>query len=112
MKSLWSDFAVFGSMGGVNECLTRLVGQENAMVWMAEHPQRLGAVINRIGEHYLECAKRRWMPVPRKNVNPKHTDGPRLRCTLRIGARPDIRGSEHESGSSNSKCAPVAMWSF
>ena len=41
----------------VSECLTRLIGQENAMMWMAEEPERMGAVINRIGEFYLEMAK-------------------------------------------------------
>lgn len=57
VKSLRADFPVYGSMGEVSECLTRLIGQENAMMWMAEFPDRMGAVINRIGAHYLECAK-------------------------------------------------------
>jgi uroporphyrinogen-III decarboxylase len=41
----------------VSECLTRLIGQVNTMLWMGEYPERMGAVINRLGEHYLECAK-------------------------------------------------------
>lgn len=57
VKSLRPDFAVYGSMGEVSECLTRLIGQVNAMLWMAEFPDRMGKVINRIGAHYLECAK-------------------------------------------------------
>jgi hypothetical protein len=57
VKSLRPDFPVFGSMIEVSECLTRLVGQENAMLWMGEEPARMGAVINRIGAHYLECAR-------------------------------------------------------
>jgi hypothetical protein len=57
VKSLWPDLPVFGSMHEANECLTRLIGQHNAMLWMAEYPERMGAVINRIGEHYLESAK-------------------------------------------------------
>ncbi len=57
VKSLRPDFPVFGSMGEVSECLTRLIGQENAMLWMGEEPERMGAAINRIGAHYLECAK-------------------------------------------------------
>lgn len=57
VKSLRVSFPTFGSMCEANECLTRLVGQQNAMLWMAEYPERMGAVINRIGEHYLECAK-------------------------------------------------------
>jgi hypothetical protein len=57
VKSLRPDFAVYGSMGEVSECLTRLIGQQNAMLWMGEYPERMGAVINRIGAHYVECAK-------------------------------------------------------
>jgi len=57
VKSLRPDFPVFGSMIEVSECLTRLVGQENALLWMGEEPERMGEVINRIGAHYLECAK-------------------------------------------------------
>jgi hypothetical protein len=57
VKSFWPDFPVFGSMIEVSECLTRLVGQMNTMLWMAERPQRMGAIINRIGAHYVECAK-------------------------------------------------------
>jgi uroporphyrinogen-III decarboxylase len=41
----------------VSECLTRLIGQENAMMWMAEYPERMGAVIARIGAFYLEMAR-------------------------------------------------------
>ena len=57
VKSLWPDFPVYGSIIEVSECLTRLIGQENAMMWMAEYPERMGAVINRIGAFYLEMAK-------------------------------------------------------
>jgi uroporphyrinogen decarboxylase len=57
VKSQRADFAVFGSMIEASECLTRLVGQHNAMLWMGEYPERMGAVINRIGRHYWECAK-------------------------------------------------------
>lgn len=57
VKSLRPDFPVYGSMIEVSECLTRLVGQVNAMIWMGEYPDRMGAVINKIGAHYLECAK-------------------------------------------------------
>jgi hypothetical protein len=57
VKSLWLDFPVYGSIIEASECLTRLIGQENAMMWMAEHPARMGAIINRIGAFYLEMAK-------------------------------------------------------
>jgi len=57
VKSLRPDFPVYGSMIEVSECLTRLVGQQNALLWMGEYPERMGAVSNRIGAYYLECAK-------------------------------------------------------
>ena len=57
VESLRPDFPVYGSMIEASECLTRLIGQENAMLWMAESPERMGAVINRIGAFYLEMAR-------------------------------------------------------
>ena len=57
VKSLRPDFPVYGSMIEVSECLTRLIGQQNAMIWMGEFPERMGAIVNRIGAYYLECAK-------------------------------------------------------
>ena len=57
VRSLRPDFPVYGSMIEASECLTRLVGQANAMLWMAEYPERMGAVINRIGAFYLDMAK-------------------------------------------------------
>ena len=57
VKSLRPDFPVYGSIIEVSECLTRLLGQTHAMLWMAEYPARMGAVINRIGEFYLEMAR-------------------------------------------------------
>jgi hypothetical protein len=57
VKSLRPDFPVYGSMIEVSECLTRLIGQENAMLWMAEYPERMGAVIARLGAFYLAMAQ-------------------------------------------------------
>ncbi len=57
VKSLRPDFPVYGSIIEVSECLTRLIGQENTMLWMAEHPERMGEVINRIGAFYLEMTR-------------------------------------------------------
>jgi len=57
VKSLRPDFPVYGSMIEVSECLTRLIGQENAMLWMGEEPERMGKVIHRMGAFYLEMAK-------------------------------------------------------
>ena len=57
VQSLWPDFPVFGSIIECNECLTRLIGPENNMLWIGMYPQRMGKVINRIGQFYLDCAK-------------------------------------------------------
>lgn len=57
VKALRPDFPVYGSMIEVSECLTRTIGQQNAMLWMGLYPERMGAVINRIGEFYAESAR-------------------------------------------------------
>ena len=57
VKSLYPDFPVFGSIMECNECLTRLIGPENNMLWIGMEPERMGKVINRIGQFYLDCAK-------------------------------------------------------
>ncbi len=57
VQSLWPDIPVYGSIIEVSECLTRLVGQVNSMMWMAEFPERMGAVINRLGAYYLAMAR-------------------------------------------------------
>jgi len=57
VKSLRPDFPVYGSMIEVSECLTRLIGQANTMLWMGEYPERMGDVINRLGAFYLEMAQ-------------------------------------------------------
>lgn len=53
VKALYPDFPVYGSIIEVSECLTRLIGQVNSMMWMAEYPVRMGAVIHRLGAYYL-----------------------------------------------------------
>jgi hypothetical protein len=57
VQSLWPSIPVYGSIIEVSECLTRLVGQVNSMMWMAEFPERMGAVINRIGAYYLAMTR-------------------------------------------------------
>jgi hypothetical protein len=57
VRSLRPDFPVFGSIIECNECLTRLIGVENSMLWMGLYPERMGKVIHRIGQFYLDCAK-------------------------------------------------------
>jgi len=55
VASLHPDFPVFGSIIECNECLTRLIGPENNMLWIGMYPERMGEVINRIGQFYLDC---------------------------------------------------------
>jgi len=57
VKQLRPDMPVYGGVLECSECLTRLVGQYNAMLWSGLYPERMGRQINRIGEFYLECAK-------------------------------------------------------
>lgn len=57
VKSLRPDFPVYGSMIEVSECLTRMIGQENSMLWMGLYPERMGVVLDRIGKHYVDCAR-------------------------------------------------------
>jgi uroporphyrinogen decarboxylase len=57
VQRLHADFPVYGSMTECSECLTRMVGQENTLLWIGLHPQRMGAAINRIGQFYLDCLK-------------------------------------------------------
>ena len=57
VKGWYADFPVYGSVLECSECLTRLVGQANTLLWMGMYPDELGACINRIGAFYLECAK-------------------------------------------------------
>ena len=64
VKSLWGDFPVFGSMLECSECLTRLIGPENHLLWMAMEPDRMAAVLHRVGEFYLRCARRPSPPPP------------------------------------------------
>ncbi len=57
VEKLRPDFPVYGSMGECSECLTRLIGQENTMLWIGMYPERMGEAINRIGQFYVDCMK-------------------------------------------------------
>jgi uroporphyrinogen-III decarboxylase len=37
--------------------MTRLIGPQNHMLWMALEPERFGKVLDRVGQFYLDCAK-------------------------------------------------------
>jgi hypothetical protein len=57
VKKLHPDFPVYGSIIECSECLTRLIGQENALFWMCMYADELGEQINRIGRFYLDSMK-------------------------------------------------------
>jgi uroporphyrinogen decarboxylase len=57
VKRLRRDFAVYGSMIEASECVTRLLGQMNSLLWIAQYPERFGRQILRIGEFYCACAR-------------------------------------------------------
>ncbi len=57
VESLRPDFPVFGSIIEATECMTRLVGPVNHLTWAGLEPERIGAVIARIGRFYFESAK-------------------------------------------------------
>jgi uroporphyrinogen-III decarboxylase len=54
---LHPDFPVYGSIIESSECVTRMLGQVNTMLWMGEYPERFGRQLLRIGEFYRECAR-------------------------------------------------------
>lgn len=57
VKKTRPDFPVYGSMIECSECLTRLIGQANYLLWIGMYPDRFGEAINRIGQFYLDCLK-------------------------------------------------------
>lgn len=57
IRKLRPDFPVYGSMIECSECLTRLVGPANNLLWMGLYPERMGRAVNRIGQFYLDCLK-------------------------------------------------------
>lgn len=57
VKSLHPDFPVYGSIIESSECVTRMLGQLNTMMWIGEFPERFGKQLLRIGEFYYKCAE-------------------------------------------------------
>ena len=54
VKAIHENFPVYGSIVESSECLTRLIGQLNTMMWIGEYPERFGQQILRIGKFYIE----------------------------------------------------------
>jgi len=57
IKSLHPDFPVYGSMIEASECVTRMLGQLNTLMWIGEYPERFGKQLLRIGEFTYRCAE-------------------------------------------------------
>lgn len=57
VKRLHPDFAVYGSVCEAHEMLWRIVGSENALMWMAEYPEEIGRQVERINAFALELAR-------------------------------------------------------
>lgn len=57
VKELRCDFPVYGSQCEANEYMTRIVGQENTLVWIGLYPKRFGRFIERTNEFALELLK-------------------------------------------------------
>jgi hypothetical protein len=57
VKGLYPEIPVYGSIIECSECLTRLVGQMNNLLWIGMYPGDLGREISRIGEFYIEMCK-------------------------------------------------------
>jgi uroporphyrinogen decarboxylase len=57
VKSLYPDFPVYGSQCEANEYLTRIVGPQNFLLWIAMYPEQMGRFITRINAWALELLK-------------------------------------------------------
>ena len=51
VKALHPDFPVFGSVCEGHEMLWRIVGTENALMWLAMHPEEVGRFLLRLHEY-------------------------------------------------------------
>ena len=56
-KPYLQDFAVFGATCEPYEYLWRIIGSENALVWMAAEPEMFEAFVNRVGEWLLALTR-------------------------------------------------------
>jgi len=57
VKSLYPDFAVYGSICEANEYMTRIIGPENNLLWSALYPESHGKFIERTNEFSIEILK-------------------------------------------------------
>ncbi len=57
VSSYVNDLAVFGSVAEPYEYLWRIIGSENALLWMASEPEAYEAFVQRIGDFLLSLAR-------------------------------------------------------
>ncbi|RME80254.1 MAG: hypothetical protein D6775_16685 [Caldilineae bacterium] len=57
VKSLYPNFAVFGSVCEANEYMTRIIGPQNNLLWAALYPDRHARFIERTMEFAIEILK-------------------------------------------------------
>ena len=57
VKELHTDFPVYGSVCEGYEMLWRIIGTENALMWMGLYPEEVGRFVKRIDDFCLELLK-------------------------------------------------------
>jgi uroporphyrinogen decarboxylase len=57
LKPYLGDFAVFGSVCEPYEYLWRIIGSENALIWILEEPDLFANFVNRVGDFLLRFAQ-------------------------------------------------------
>lgn len=57
VKSLHADFPVYGSVCEGHECLWRILGSDNVLLWIGLYPNELGRFIDRVHEFNLGIAE-------------------------------------------------------
>lgn len=57
VSSLYPDFPVYGSVCEGHETLWRIIGSENAMLWIGLYPDKIAEFVSRINEFALELTR-------------------------------------------------------
>jgi hypothetical protein len=57
VSGVWPDFPIFGGICEGHEMLWRIVGSENALMWMGEYPDELARFVERIHAFTLEMVR-------------------------------------------------------
>jgi uroporphyrinogen decarboxylase len=57
VRSVHSDFPVYGSVCEAQEMLWRIIGSEAVMLWIGLYPEEVGAFVRRLGEFAVGLAK-------------------------------------------------------